>query len=367
SLLISKNEKIKTTDYTIVLVAKHKTPYSFLKYIFLNKEDYLNNGLEKEILKHEEAHVLQKHTFDILFLELLKIVFWFNPFLNVYKRAIQTNHEYLADESVIRNFNDIASYQQILFQKISINNVKLTSSFNYLSTKKRLIMMTKKTSKKLALCKQFAIIPLVALVVFLFSERTVAQTSPTKSTEKNAVVHTASMPQSTKEGITKEEMAKYRAIENKYKMLSKNGKDSVYNTSNVSAEEQVTLKKLFLSMSSSQQAQVNIAFIKRPKPMVASVPSSAQFKALKDKTEYGIWIDEKKVANTELDKYNATDFKHIFISKLHGKAKEGRIYKYQADLMTKKFYDNYYSEWKNNQDQHYMIVKMKMGKAQHAK
>lgn len=360
SLLISKNEKIKAADYTIVLVANHKTPYSFLKYIFLNKEDYLTNRLEKEVLKHEEAHVLQKHTFDILFLELLKIVFWFNPFLNVYKKAVQINHEYLADESVIRTYQDVGYYQQILFQKITINNVKFTSSFNYLSTKKRLIMMTKKTSKKVAFCKQLAIIPLVALAVFLFSEKTIAQTTHSKSAEKNVVIHPSSMPQSTKEGITKEEMAKYREIESKYKMLSKNGKNSVYNTSNISAEEQATLKKLFLGMSSSQQAQVNIAFVKRPKPMAVSVPSSTQFKALKDKAEYGIWIDEKKVANTELDKYTATDFKHVFISKLYGKAKEGRIYKYQADLMTKKFYDNYYSDWKNNQDQHYMIVKMKM-------
>lgn len=366
--LTNKNHKIKGRAYTIVLIENHTAPYSFLKYIFLNKVDYLDNKVEKEILKHEETHVLQHHSLDILFLELLKIFFWFNPFLPFYKKAIQINHEYLADESVISVFKNVSSYQYILFQKINQNNsVKFTSAFNYLTTKKRLIMMTKTTSKKVALCKQIAIIPLSALCFFLFSERTEAQTSQNKATIKNPNLNTHLTPSSNKDGITEEDMKIYKAIQNKYKTLSKNGKDSIWKTENIPAEEQAKLKKMYLNMSAEQQAKVNIAFIKRPSAFLPSIPSTKQYNSLKDKTEYGVWIDEKKVANTELENYSATDFKHIFISKLHGRAKEGRIYKYQADLMTKKFYDNYYAKWEANKDAYLMLVKVKMKEGAHSK
>ena len=78
-------------------------PFSFLRIIFLNKQDYIENRIAVNVLRHEFEHVRQTHSYDIIFFEILQIVFWFNPMLFIYKWAARINHEYLADEAVIRS------------------------------------------------------------------------------------------------------------------------------------------------------------------------------------------------------------------------------------------------------------------------
>ncbi|HOD11296.1 MAG TPA: M56 family metallopeptidase, partial [Flavobacterium sp.] len=124
---------------------------------------------------HELVHVTQKHTFDILFIETLKAIFWFNPLFYFYKKAIQLNHEFLADEEVVKSCDDVPFYQTLLLQKNSINHVFLTSNLNYLVTKKRLIMMTKNTSKSLVLLKKIAVLPILVGMIYFFCIEIVAQ------------------------------------------------------------------------------------------------------------------------------------------------------------------------------------------------
>jgi TonB family protein len=97
----------------------------------------------------------------------------------LYRRKIKLNHEFLADETVIKNKRNIQHYQTLLInainQKMSIN---AASNFNYLITKKRFIMMTKTTSKKMALCKRLALIPVFFAAICMFSSNTVAQNLP---------------------------------------------------------------------------------------------------------------------------------------------------------------------------------------------
>jgi hypothetical protein len=144
--------------------------------LFLNKKEYENGNIEIEILIHENAHIQQKHSYDILLMEILQTVFWFNPVLFFYKKAIQLNHEFLADEAVINSSQNISSYQYLLINKANKNKTSnLTSQFNYSITKKRLIMMTKTKSVRNSLCRQIAIIPVVALSIFAFSIKLIAQ------------------------------------------------------------------------------------------------------------------------------------------------------------------------------------------------
>ena len=336
---IKRSEKLKAENYVVVLISNHKTPYSFLNYIFLDKEDYLNQYIETEILTHEQAHVKQKHTLDIIFIELLKVVFWFNPFLGVYKKAIQTNHEYLADEYVLKNYDNVTTYQMILFQKISKNQIiNLTSSFNYLTTKKRLIMMTRTTSKKVELCKQFAILPLAALTFFLFSTKTIAQ-------EKVTEIPITQIPNANN-GISEKEFKEYNTICNKYKNVTKKGY-ILYD--GFSKTDRSRLQTLFLKMSTTQQSEVAVLFSpvsKSPLPKVT--PAKEQFKKFKNSAEYGVWINYKKVSNKELDNYTNTDFNQVFISKLYGAAKKNVKYNYQVDLMTKEFYSEYVEQHQNS-------------------
>jgi TonB family protein len=95
---LREGELIELEDCKIVLIdSNHVGSFSFLKWIVINRNNYENHF--DAILRHEMVHTSQGHSFDILFIELLRIVFWFNPILSFYKNALQEVHEYLADEA----------------------------------------------------------------------------------------------------------------------------------------------------------------------------------------------------------------------------------------------------------------------------
>ena len=167
--LIKKSQVINYGNYNIVLVKQQFIPYSFLNYIFINDTDFKNKNIEDEILYHELTHVKQKHSIDVVIAELISVLFWFNPIFHFYKKAIKLNHEFLADESVINKFDNTAGYQYLLINKARQPSVaRVTCQFNFLITKKRLIMMSKNTSPLKALIKKVCVIPVMTIAVLLF-------------------------------------------------------------------------------------------------------------------------------------------------------------------------------------------------------
>lgn len=165
---INSNPTQEFEGATLILVEEKILPHTFLNYIFINKNDYENRKIEGELFTHELTHVRQKHTLDVLFIEILKTIFWFNPLLIFYKKAIQLNHEFLADEKVVTSYKNVPFYQSLLLEKASWNsNFYLASNLNFLVTKKRLIMMTKTTSQSRALLKKLAVLPVLAGFIFI--------------------------------------------------------------------------------------------------------------------------------------------------------------------------------------------------------
>lgn len=163
---IRRNSAVNFFSGTLILVEDTKLPYSFLKYVFVNKKRFEENSIEKEILAHEAAHISQKHTLDILFIEFVIVFFWFNPFLFMYRKAIGLNHEFLADEKVVSSF-DKKAYLRFLFTQIkSCKQFQFSSSFNYLLTKKRLRMMTTKQSLNRSVLKLLALIPIIGFTFY---------------------------------------------------------------------------------------------------------------------------------------------------------------------------------------------------------
>jgi TonB family protein len=185
-ILLRKIRKNTTVPYhgsRLVLTHDRIVPHSFLNYVFINKKEFENKNIEKEILSHELAHIKQKHTADIMFIELITIIAWINPLLFFYRRAIQLNHEFLADDFVVNSITTPHKYQLLLLDKAKQPSVLvLSSSFNYLQTKKRIIMMTKNTSFRTAILKQIALIPVILITGFLFSTRVIAQDSKSSDT-----------------------------------------------------------------------------------------------------------------------------------------------------------------------------------------
>lgn len=173
---VKQNQHINYFSATVVLLKERIVPYTFLHYIFINKHSYQTDSLEEQILTHELAHVEQKHSIDVLFIEVLQNLFWFNPIFRYYKKAIQLNHEFLADDAVIQSHKNITEYQYLLLNTTAQNNnIYLASNFNYSLTKKRLLMMTKPSSSTKILLKKLLVLPLVAGFIFAFAQRVEAQ------------------------------------------------------------------------------------------------------------------------------------------------------------------------------------------------
>lgn len=159
----------KTDHATLVLLDEPITPQSFFGYIFLEKEQLHSGEIEAEILEHELVHVRQLHSLDVLFIEFLKVIFWFNPLMYFFKHAIQLNHEFLADESVVNNGSSVTDYQKMLVRVCAGNKpMNTTSRINYSLTKKRLRMMGKELSIPKILGRKIVLIPLMSALLLTF-------------------------------------------------------------------------------------------------------------------------------------------------------------------------------------------------------
>lgn len=341
------SETLEENQLTIVLINEEINPYSFLKYLFVNQKMFKNGAIEKEILIHEYAHIMQKHSFDILFVELLQVFFWFNPFMYLYKKAIQLNHEFLADEAVINACANVTNYQYLLIEKASKSQAfHLSSSFNFLITKQRLIMMTKTKSPLNAFCRQMALIPVLALTVFALSTQSLAQ-APTSSvpTAKQKLAPAKS------EGASQALMDEYAKIVDSKK--NKNGTILIYKFTDAEREK---LQSIFLAMNKEQQAKQILTFVPNLPPFEKSEPTQEQIEAWKNSKIYGVWIDDKRVSNSALNQYNNTDFSLFLVSKLEKNAYNYGKHYYQINLMTHTGYAKYYKETTEGRNKYFMSV-----------
>jgi len=169
---ISKNKNITKRSFIYVLLRENLIPHSFFKYIFLNKTQYESNNIPKEVMLHEETHAEQLHSLDIIIIELLQIVFWFHPMIYILKHHIKLNHEFLADQAVLKIGTDTKTYQNILLQfSSSTNEYQLSSTINYSSIKKRFTVMKTQTSKTRMWLSTLLVLPIIAILFYSFAER----------------------------------------------------------------------------------------------------------------------------------------------------------------------------------------------------
>jgi beta-lactamase regulating signal transducer with metallopeptidase domain len=169
TIKIRRGEKKEKQETTLVLVDENIIPYSFFKYIFVNRKSYEEGKIERELLLHEEAHCLQYHSLDIILLEVINIFFWFNPSIWLFRKAIQLNHEYYADNRVLTN-SDSEEYHQLLVNLVLQNNISyLVSNFKYSLIKSRLIMMTKNIPSGNAILRKITAISFVLILGIVFT------------------------------------------------------------------------------------------------------------------------------------------------------------------------------------------------------
>lgn len=248
---IKGKKKIYQNQHIIVL-DKDIAPFSFLDTMYFGKKYFINNHIDERIFLHEKCHINQKHTFDLLFIEFLKIFSWFNPALYFYTHAMITNHEFLADAFVIENKNNIRIYQQLILNEINTSrSFHLTHKFDFNNTKKRFIMMTTKTSR-FAAAKKAAALPLLAILFVFFSKNIYLQ-AETITGNSNSVVR------SGKQDIT------IPGTQNKARVADKKLVPAVENTQNEYKLKNDTVKKkknfeVETSAISTQETSTNEKF-----------------------------------------------------------------------------------------------------------
>ncbi len=333
------NQRINFHEALLVLIPQRLIPHSFFKYIFLNGEDYRQQKIEDKILQHELAHTRQYHSADVVFTELVQVFCWFNPFLILYRRSIQLNHEFLADEAVLNTYADVSEYQHLLLNSMSeAAGLSVTSQFSYKLTKKRLIMMTKKTSFTASALSRLATLLVVAVAFILFcnaavSKKTMSAMEPRKSKDSVQVNlrQMYALPYAhTTTGVSKKDMDEYAAVAAKYAGVTKEWHSSY----KLSKKDMHTMVDIYRKMSVAQQDMQNIGFVYNAAPRSVSPITDRELDAFKDKQAYRIYLNGYHLANDRLAEYKAEDLKRVSIQK-----DDNEKYKYLVMLTTNDAYE----------------------------
>ncbi|WP_214070208.1 M56 family metallopeptidase [Mucilaginibacter sp. dw_454] len=158
--LISNAKRGQQDNYKLIYLPETDVAFSFFNYLFIGTDA---NGANT-IIRHELVHIRQKHSLDILFLEVLKIINWFNPFIYLLQNSLKTIHEYIADEQTAAHETDPITYSTFLVNNAyGAGGSSITHSFfNYNLLKKRIIMLNQQRSGSSARLKYLIAAPLCA-------------------------------------------------------------------------------------------------------------------------------------------------------------------------------------------------------------
>lgn len=168
---ISRHEGLR-----IVFIDSNYSPFSFFNLIFINRRQLSLENI-KEIITHEQVHIRQNHSLDLILMELMTIIQWFNPFVWFYRVSLKSIHEFLADQGVLLKGYNPVDYQKLLIgQYMGIQVNDLTNNFNHSLLKKRIVMMTKSKSNFAAQLKVLLVTPVAFLLVVAFTVSPVVKT-----------------------------------------------------------------------------------------------------------------------------------------------------------------------------------------------
>ena len=160
--IIIRSPKRKMQGFTAVFTGKEHGPYSFFNYAFFTDEN-----VSEEIVRHEKSHIEHHHSADIIFVELMMILQWFNPFIYLYKRELQSLHEYMADHDVVATGVDKKNYMMLILQQCTaVDFSGMSNNFSLILTKKRIKMITQNKKAKGVIVKALLTLPVFALLVF---------------------------------------------------------------------------------------------------------------------------------------------------------------------------------------------------------
>ena len=159
--LIIRSQKRKMDGCTAVFTGREQGSFSFFRYAF-----FPNENVDPDILRHEMSHIEHRHSWDILFAELMMILQWFNPFIYMYKKELQSLHEYQADRDVVATGVDKKNYMMLILQQCTaVDFSGMSNNFSLILTKKRIKMITKNEKAKGLWWRLLATLPVLAVLL----------------------------------------------------------------------------------------------------------------------------------------------------------------------------------------------------------
>ncbi len=189
--LLFSNNKHKRGPFTFIKINSNTPPFSFFKWIVYNPKQFNEDELQ-QIITHEKVHASQYHSIDIILTQISSIVFWFNPFVWLYKKAMEQNLEFIADKNTQEQINCKKSYQHLLL-KTSVPHYKMALANNFYNSliKKRIVMLQKSKSNKFRIWKYALILPLLALFLMNFSTKEII--TYTESSNSKSIINESSV------------------------------------------------------------------------------------------------------------------------------------------------------------------------------
>ena len=176
STLLKQYPVQQIEEVTFVNTDDDRTPFSFFNYIFWNSSIDMSTTTGRQIFKHEIAHIQQKHTYDKLFVNILLIFCWCNPFFWLYRKELNMIHEFIADKKAVEDGNTTAFANMILQAAYPKYRFELINNFFYSPIKRRLLMLTKIDNPRVSYFARLMVLPLVVLVFAAFTFK--AKTNP---------------------------------------------------------------------------------------------------------------------------------------------------------------------------------------------
>ena len=174
-LLIRRSERHPQPDGTILCVTGNAAlaPFSWMHYIVMNRSDYEER--DAAILTHERGHIRLRHSWDLLLVDLLTALQWFNPAMWMLRQDLRAIHEYEADGEVLSQGINARQYQYLLITKAaSIGGYSIANGINHSTLKNRITMMLHKKSNRSSLLKLLVLIPIVGIALAL-NARTITE------------------------------------------------------------------------------------------------------------------------------------------------------------------------------------------------
>lgn len=183
---IKQNPKVREGGYWFVNLNNMMPPFTFFNYIFItNSYQNLSTYELQRIKDHEKIHARELHSLDVLFIELVSILFWFNPLLIYLKKSIQEIHEYIVDEKIVEKGKEKKDYAELLLKLASeVKGFNLSAGFSGNQIKRRIVMISKQRSLQVQKLMFVMLVPITMLLMLSFSY--VRNTnSPTSRTTQN--------------------------------------------------------------------------------------------------------------------------------------------------------------------------------------